>query len=175
MGHFFVNLNTNRLLFKPLTAEYVALLKYSIFCFTRLQQLYFQLLVCYTPVSILEFFVHENVPSLVDSFLVQQSSLIQYIFTCLERWGSTRSHAVDLEELSWPAAADDIESEPSGALDQVCVHRKPPEILGLVCEPWSETKGMRRWRLRLRKSRKSKTYQRKRGGVMHLFLMCLND
>lgn len=55
--------------------------------------------------------------------------------TCLESWGSTCCDAVDLEELPWPAASNDVETKPSGAFDQVCVHRKAPELLRPVCEP----------------------------------------
>lgn len=61
-------------------------------------------------------------------------------FTCLEVWGSTRSHAVDLKELSRPAATHNIETKPSGAFGQVRVNGETPELPRLVCEPCQSQK-----------------------------------
>lgn len=54
------------------------------------------------------------------NFLVQPSLLVH--FTCLKVWWSTCSHTVDLEKLPWFAAPNDIETKPSGALDQLWMH-----------------------------------------------------
>lgn len=78
------------------------------------------------------------------------ASLVYSIFTCLDRWGSTHCHTVDLEELSWPAAPDNIKSKSSGSLGQVCVHRETPELGGLVREPWESRKQRRRQKYKKR-------------------------
>ena len=58
------------------------------------------------------------------------------VFTCLEHRGSAGRHAVDLQELSGPAASHDVEPKPSGTFREQSVNREASQLQGLVREPW---------------------------------------